>query len=341
MSERQPIQASDFGYPLDFRAYVTRGIIWTQRKVFSYWFNGVNDHRPIPPDFCGQEANDQIRIMLATGRPCLVARFGCVELDAIMRGYDIGRKESRFVKLMKLFSGGTGPFWWDNSIRQNMLRTTGVFPADDATLSRFSARALEDSRQIDVIGSWNARELEVKKRFFPAVKAVELNDLNPFLFKRPWTNALAGKKVLVVHPFCETITSQYARRELLWADPEVLPAFKLVTYRPVESFLGLKTPYRDWFEALDKMTSDIAKIDFDVAIIGCGAAGMSIGAFVKRDLRRQAVHLGGVTQFLFGIRGTRWDGTDYDRRFYNEHWVRPGVSERPANFRQHEGGAYW
>lgn len=341
MDRKRPAQDNDFGYPFDFRAYVTRGIIWTQRKVFSEWINGVNDHCPIPPDFRGQEANDRIRDLLVSGRPCLVARFGCVELDAIMRGYDITRRDSRIVKFAKIFTGGYGPFWWDNSIRQNMLRTTGVFPADDDTLTRFSARALEDSRQIDILGSWSARELEVKKRYFPAAKAVELNDLNPFLFERPWTQALAGKKVLVVHPFCETITSQYARREQLWADKTMLPEFDLITYRPVSSFLGLKTPYKDWFEALDKMIADIAKIDFDVSIIGCGAAGMSIGAFIKRDLHRQAVHLGGITQFLFGIKGTRWDNTDYDRRFYNEHWVRPGDSERPSNFRQHEGGAYW
>ena len=335
------MKRDNFGYPFDFHAYVTRGIIWTQRRVFAMWLKGVNDHRPIPPDFRGQAANDAIATLLESGKPCLIARFGCVELDAIMRGYDIARKENRFVKFIKLFTGACGPFWWDNSIRQNMLRTTGVFPVDDVTLERFSVRALEDSRQIDILGSWNAREMEVKKMYFPDATAVDLNDLNPFLFKRPWTRLLAGKKVLVVHPFCETIVSQYAHRELLWSDKEVLPEFELITYRPVMSFLGLKTPYRDWFEALDKMCADIAKIDFDVAIIGCGAAGMSIGAFIKRDLHKQAIHLGGITQFLFGIKGARYDHGDYADRFYNEYWVRPAASERPDNFRQHEGGAYW
>lgn len=331
----------DFGYPWGLHAYCTRGIIWLQRKIFSEWLNGLNDHRPIPPDFRGQDACDYIASILSADKPCLVARFGCVELDAILRGYDIARKESRFVKFAKLFSGGCGPFWWDNSIRQNLLRTTGVFPADDDTLNRFSRRALEDSRQIEVLGSWCARELEIQKVFFPAGKAVELNDLNPFLFPRPWTRVLAGKRVLVVHPFSKTIASQYARRDRLWACRDVLPAFDLVTYTPVMSFLGLKTPYKDWFDALAKMCDDIANINFDIAIIGCGAAGMSIGAFVKRDLSRKAVHLGGVTQFLFGIKGTRWDNTDYAERFYNEYWVRPDESERPINYLQHEGGAYW
>ena len=86
-----------------------------------------------------------------------------------------------------------------------MLCTTGVFPADDDTLMRFSRRALEDSRQLDVLGSWSARELELKRTFFPDVKAVSIIDLEPFFRHPPWTQTLEGKRVLVVHPFDETI----------------------------------------------------------------------------------------------------------------------------------------
>lgn len=330
-----------FGYPMNLRAYATRGIIWGQRFVFSRLLNGINDHRPIPPDYVGEAANDAVRKVLEGSGPCLVARFGCVELDAILRGYDISRKVSRIAKFARLFTGAGGPFWWDNSIRKNMLCTTGVFPADDDTLMRFSRRALEDSRQLDVLGSWSARELELKRTFFPDVKAVSIIDLEPFFRHPPWTQTLEGKRVLVVHPFDETIRKQYARRKKLFSDARMLPEFDLITYRPVQSFLGLKTPYRDWFEALEKMQADIARIGFDVALLGCGAYGMSLGAFIKRDLGLKAVHLGGVTQVLFGIKGGRYDSNPYYNRLYNDFWVRPNESERPSNFLQHEGGAYW
>lgn len=332
--------ADDFGYPMNLRAYLTRGIIWTQRLVFSRILNGINDHRPIPPDAEGQAANDLIRGFLERGRPCLIARFGCVELDAALRGYDISRCASGLRKALDLLIGASGPFWWDNSIRANLLRTTGVFPVDDATLMRFSKRVLADARSVDVLGSWNARELELKKRYFPNCKAVDLGGLDSFPYQNPWSSALEDRRVLVVHPFCQTIAAQYMRREKLFENPAILPTFQLTTYRPVTSFLGLKTPYRDWFGALDAMCADIAEMDFDVALIGCGAYGMSIGAFVKNVLRRQAIHLGGVTQLLFGIKGGRWDGGPYSR-FYNGFWVRPDEAERPVNYRQHEGGACW
>ena len=330
-----------FGYPMNFHAYFTRGIIWGQRQVFAKLLNGINDHRPIPPDFVGDDASDAIRELIETGKPCFIARYGCVELDAVLRGYDKSNKCNCVTKLLKLFSGRNGPFWWDNSIRKNMLCTTGVFPVTDAILESFSLQYLADSRQIDILGSWNARELELKKRFFPEARAVSLEDLEPFFMKNPWTIALKGKRVLVVHPFCETIVSQYERREKLFQSKNILPDFELITYRPVTSFLGIKTPFADWFDALRKMKEDISRIEFDVAILGCGAYGFSLGAFIKHVLKKQALHLGGVTQLLFGIKGGRWDVRGKYASMYNEFWVRPSEKEKPKNFIQHEGGAYW
>lgn len=44
------------------------------------------------------------------------------------------------------------------------------------------------------------------------------------------------------------------------------------------------------------------KINFDTAIIGCGAYGMPLAAQIK-NAGRQAIHLGGAVQLLFGIKG--------------------------------------
>ena len=45
------------------------------------------------------------------------------------------------------------------------------------------------------------------------------------------------------------------------------------------------------------MEDGIAEIDFEVALIGCGAYGLPLAAHVKR-LGKKAVHLGGATQNL-------------------------------------------
>lgn len=106
----------------------------------------------------------------------------------------------------------------------------------------------------------------------------------PFLWKNPWTKYLKGKKVLVVHPFVDSIKSQYENnRTNLFEDPDVLPEFKeLILVKAVQSIVGTKTDYKDWFEALKHMEDEISHLDFDVALIGCGAYGMPLAAHVKR-----------------------------------------------------------
>ena len=68
----------------------------------------------------------------------------------------------------------------------------------------------------------------------------------------------------------------------------------------------------------------------------------SIGAYVKRELGKKALHLGGITQLLFGIKGRRWDARPkYTNGLYNDAWSRPLDAERPQNFMQIESGGYW
>ena len=155
-----------------------------------------------------------------------------------------------------------------------------------------------------------------------------------------WSAALSGNKVLVVHPFSKTITEQYKKRDKLFANKTVLPDFELITLKAVQSIGGTKVPFATWFDALDFMCNKISKTDFDVAIIGAGAYGMPLASFVK-SIGKKAVHLGGVTQMLFGIRGKRWDKQALQYNLYNKHWVRASQDETPDNFKAVEKGCYW
>jgi len=60
---------------------------------------------------------------------------------------------------------------------------------------------------------------------------VQHRALEPFYFASPWSAELKGKRVLVVHPFKDTIEAQYAKRQQLWENPNVLPEFELVVVR--------------------------------------------------------------------------------------------------------------
>jgi hypothetical protein len=93
------------------------------------------------------------------------------------------------------------------------------------------------------------------------------------------------------------------------------------------------------------MRSEIEMTDFDIALIGAGAYGLPLAACVKQ-LGKKAIHMGGVTQILFGIIGRRWErpipgGYPPLNRFFNDNWTRPLPQETPSGFEGIDGGAYW
>ncbi len=316
----------------------------TWQRLFRHLRN-VHDHwypprKPSAFDLKGQEANLRIRQFLEASEPCMIARFGNNELRTVENHLTVEESRPWGQKVKRYLQGATGPFWWDDRTAREMARGAGFFPTTPESLERFARLTLDDIPQIDILGSW----LRAEDRLGDELKAlrVPLFDLEPYFHADPWTLALRGHRVLVVHPFEKSIRAQYARRGDLFTDPGVLPEFELLTFPSVQTIGGSSSRFKDWFEALDHMKEGIASLSFDMAIIGAGAYGMPLAAFIKRELRKKSVHLGGATQILFGIKGKRWDAIPrYSTMLYNEHWVRPSADEKPSSAGRVEGGCYW
>jgi hypothetical protein len=235
--------------------------------------------------------------------------------------------------------GKIGCFWWDDSVLNGMCNNAGFFPPDKNMLYKFAERMLQDIQNIDVLGSWMTGEQVVSSFLKDAVR-VPLMDLEPYYHNHPWSEVLKGKTVLVIHPFEHSIQSQYAKRKLLFNKSEILPDFDLITIKAIQSIAGNNVNFNNWFDALNSMCVHIENTQFDIAIIGAGAYGLPLASFVK-NLGKKAIHLGGATQILFGIRGARWDERPFFQQLFNEHWVRPIPSEIPQNFTSVENGCYW
>src|SRR5439155_7808957 len=123
---------------------------------------------------------------------------------------------------------------------EQMGTNAGFFPSNGESLDSFSRLMLQDVAECDVLGVWfNDFEDEICNRFAPKADLVELGCLEPFHYAEPWSQHLAGKRVLVVHPFGESIRRQYAdRRQLLFANQKVLPGLELGTFESVEGIAG-------------------------------------------------------------------------------------------------------
>lgn len=320
------------------------------RKVYAKFVRTPDWHiRPDEIDCDAQKASDKIYELLSSGRPCMIARYGSTEM-AMLNNYMSIKFGSHSV--IKFIRGEEYEWWWDESIMQQMRDWSGFFPVSKVYLGRFCEMMLEDTALLDVLGKWIRGE-SLMKAHLQNVFSCHLMHLEPFWAPKPWTRALSGKRIVVVHPFAETVCSQYMKnRQKLFLNKEILPEFgSLRTVKAVQSLGGGIGEFQDWFAALEWMKHEIDKEDYDICLIGCGAYGFPLAAHVKRS-GKQAVHLGGALQLLFGIVGRRWEDPNYGvkewdipkgiySRLVNEYWVRPGETDKPQNANQVEGSCYW
>ena len=286
----------------------------TQNKILLYALYGLRKAgrklgvlaSPSPDSFlCSryvelfdQEANDFVYETLREGKPCMISKFGTTELNAVVT--DLVTSEPLSWSVLKEFFRGELSLSRVQSILQ-LQKLSGFFPVSPDYGRRFCERVVNDIPEINILGSY----IENEKYVLPYMHCKRINldgYYAPFLWKNPWTKYLEGKKVLVVHPFVDSIKSQYENKH---------------------------------------MEDEISQLDFDIALIGCGAYGMALAAHVKR-MGKQAVHLAGWTQMLFGIYGNRWlrDQPAY-AKFINGYWIRPSESEKPKGAEKVEGGCYW
>lgn len=312
---------------------------------YKYFFKRYENEIPIKVDFdtdhilkergirTPSEINEIIYDKIISGEPFFAGR--------------IGGTENTVIKDYLIFKNFLGVGYVRNKLTNQLCELSGFFPHSSRLSSRFARLMIESEKQIDVqIRWWGGFEnYLIEKYTSNDVPLADLPSFEPWQegVTLPWTAALVGKKVLVIHPFESTIISQYAKREKIWSDPRMLPRFELKTLKAVQTIAGTKDERFDtWFDALDYMYQEAMKIDFDLAIIGCGAYGFPLAARLKQA-GKQAIHLAGATQILFGIKGARWETKwfTYVQKFFNEDWCYPSEADKPKQAERVEGGCYW
>jgi len=284
--------------------------LWSLKKFYlKYWglYNGKKRLKLL-----SREKSEKIICKkIESAKPFMLARYGSTEFKNI-----IGDKH---FNLLQFYSG--------------------FFPDDKRLLKKFQEIYFESSKKIDVLAIWNYKMHFLKKK-----KLIEKLPNIEFLIplsavggsNHKWIKSLENKKILVVHPFKATIEHQKKKRKELG----ILPKFKkLEIVKAVQTLVGNKDKrFKNWFDALDWMKKEIEKKDFDIALIGCGAYGFPLAAYVK-SLGKQAIHLGGGLQLLFGIKGKRWENSKEIK--FNEYWINPLEEDKIKNYKKQEGGSYW
>jgi len=284
-------------------------------------------------------ASDKIYNLLVSNKPCMIARFGATE-STVLKNY-IGINTDHH-SILDFIRNKCPPWWWNENILKNFNIWSGFFPIETTLVEKYCKLVFSDLPQIDILGTWVSDDNLYEKALKDASR-VEFEYLEPFFSNRPWTKALEGKKILVIHPFQKSIEKQYQKRELLFKN-NLLPKFELKTIKAVQTVANEKSDFKDWFEALEFMKQKMNQTDYDIALIGCGAYGLNLAAHAKR-MGKKGFHLAGVLQILFGIIGRRWENPKQANgvylKLFNEHWTRPLNEETPKQSHLVENNNYW
>lgn len=225
--------------------------------------------------------NTAISKLILSGKPIMVGRFGSQEARATAWALGVAKGYDKAIP---------------SYVQKRMAVGPGFFPADDEHIRRFGLLMAEAAADLDALAYWDSfmQQWLLEEVCPKGVITSYLENLEPYRNQgNPWTLALADKNVLVVHPFAKSIEAQYARKEQLFANRNLLPDFELQTLVPPQTIAGtVDARYTDWFDALSQLESEVDSKEFDIAIIGCGAYGFPLASHVKRS-GRQAIHGGG------------------------------------------------
>jgi FkbM family methyltransferase len=163
---------------------------------------------------------------------------------------------------------------------------------------------------------------------------------------KPWTHYLLGKKVLIIHPFVESFKKQIDNDFQIFYDENkriFLKNQEFKFYKTYQTIAGNHI-HDNWFQTYIMMCNDIKNIDFDIALLGCGGYGLPLCNFIKMNLNKSAIYIGGGLQLLFGVMGKRWEKNEMWKKIISENnskFIKPSKEESCLNSNTIEGGCYW
>jgi hypothetical protein len=141
--------------------------------------------------------------------------------------------------------------------------------------------------------------------------------------------------VLVVSPFAESISQNFANRHSFFKHNYIYPEFTLKLINSPITYSGLPEhmyPHDNWQTTVLYLQGEIAATDFDIALLSCGSYAMPLGIYIAEVLQRKAIYVGGVLQLYFGIIGRRYENPWFVGQINRECFIPPIERERYMKF---------
>lgn len=208
-------------------------------------------------------------------------------------------------------------------------------------MASFTFQAVNRGRDIRKVQNFLADRFNLKQIHSRSVEP--FYSIISYPQEKPWTHALKGKKVLIINPFVASFKKQMENNFKMFTSghPLFLEDQEFVFYKSYQTIAGNHI-HEDWSETFKLMCDEIKQIEFDIALLGCGGYGLPLCNFMKSELGKSAIYIGGGLQLLFGVMGARWENRpEFKELIRDGIFIRPSLEEMPPRAKTIENGCYW
>lgn len=187
------------------------------------------------------------------------------------------------------------------------------------------------------------------RRVFVDTYTFPAHALEPYYFMNEtceyrWDRVFEGRRVLIVTSHASSVAYQLGVMDRVFHPYTILPSpDDVIVYRTVQQS-GMNGDGQDWRIHFERMCADIRGLVFDVALIGCGGFSNLLGHFIRAEMGRSAIYVGGPLQLFFGIMGRRWTMNREVMALVQRnigHWIRPLPDDYIHGHQMVDDSSYW
>lgn len=235
----------------------------------------------------------------------------------------------------------------------------GIYAPTKESLQAYIDRLLRAYDHCTAIAEWESdgavyaitgKGQQLISRRTPSVPKFPARALEPYYasatdsWSWSWMPCLRGKRVLIVHPFENTIRAQIPKLSDVFPDRQG-EWFSECTFHVLRPPVTLAGNHREmeWSEHLSVFLSCLEDVpEVDVALVAAGGYGMLIAdELFSRRPTTSVIYVGGALQLFFGIIGKRWFNQPDVMRLVTDEWIRPVAADKPPEAARVEKGCYW
>lgn len=292
-------------------------------------------------------ADKKISMLLLQNKPALIGRLGGTEARFLGEYFKLKTLKKLGVPLS--ISSRLSRRW--KVRRREVFTNAGFYFNSWNDVEMFASLYSAALKVTDILGAWGVAFTWVEGRYLDPAKTqlIPVGHTAPWVepyveinhgeLLGPWSHALAGKRVLVISSFADSISKQHQRINQIFPNSS-FPKFTLETIQAPMTAGLVDGTGKSWFDLLENTKLKIKKSEFDVALIAAGAFSYPLAAYVK-ELGKIGIHCGGGLQIFFGVMGNRWNQSPEILKHLNSYWTRPSAEERPPTADGIENACYW